>query len=145
MYREPTLLLVEDDDLDAELITRGFRRQKIGNHMVRARDGVEALEMLRDPSAVPEPRMILLDINMPRMDGHEFLAELRKDEQLQTSVVFVLTTSDSDSDRYRSYQMNVAGYVVKNNAGEDFINLINMLDHYWKVVELPLNARPGSR
>jgi CheY-like chemotaxis protein len=134
------ILLVEDDEVDAMAVIRGFKNSKIANTIVHARDGVEALAVLRGDipdKSISNPYVILLDLNMPRMDGFEFLDELRKDPQLREIIVFVLTTSKADEDRSRSYRHHVAGYVVKSNAGKDFLNLIHMIDHYWRIVEIP--------
>ena len=135
-----TLLLVEDDDVAAEAVERAFRKAKIANPIVRARDGVEALAKLRDksvPPAVPHPDLVLLDLKMPRMNGLTFLQELRNDPELKQTIVFVLTTSDSETDRYDAYKHLIAGYIVKSRAGQDFMELIQLLDLYWRVVEFP--------
>lgn len=134
------ILLVEDDDVDAMAVERGFRNAKIANAIVRARDGVEALAILKGEvpgRLISKPYVILLDLNMPRMDGFEFLGTLRSDPHLEDSIVFVLTTSKLDEDRSQSYRQHVAGYIVKSQAGKDFLDLVNMIDHYWRVVELP--------
>lgn len=134
------ILLVEDDEVDAMAVMRGFKNSKIANTIVHARDGFEALAILRGDipeKSILNPYVILLDLNMPRMDGFEFLDELRKDPQLKEIIVFVLTTSKADEDRSRSYRHHVAGYIVKSNAGKDFLNLIHMIDHYWRIVEIP--------
>lgn len=133
------ILLVEDDDGDAKAIRRAFVRYGAANPVVRARDGVEALDILRGPAAnQPEaPFILLLDINMPRMSGHELLAELRKDPRLHPLVVFVLTTSEDAGDVARAYGQNVAGYILKKNAGSQCENLIRAMREYWQVVALP--------
>jgi CheY-like chemotaxis protein len=133
------VLLVEDDDIDAQALTRSFRKQRIANPIHVAVDGLEALSMLRGDGRerIPRPYVILLDLNMPRMDGIEFLEELRSDPELKASVVFVLTTSDSDRDIVSAYENQVAGYMVKGRVGDDFMQVIGMLDHYWRVIELP--------
>lgn len=136
--KEVTILLVEDDEIDALGVQRALKKLKILNTVVRARDGIEALAMLRDPETIPCPFIILVDINMPRMNGLELLAELRKDAVLCSSVVFVLTTSKADEDKIAAYQKNIAGYIVKNQVGDGFLRVMDMLDHYWRVVELPL-------
>ncbi len=133
---EVTLLLVEDDDIDAMMIQRNFLKQRISNRIVRAYDGIEALELLRH-NKVPRPLIILLDLQMPRMGGIEFLKELRADNNLSDIVVFVLTTSESEEDMLSSYRHHIAGYFVKGKSGEQFLNIINILDSYWKVVRLP--------
>lgn len=139
--KEVTILVVEDDEIDIDLMTRAFHRAKIGNPMVFARDGEEALEHLRGKDGarpiVERPYVVLTDLNMPRMNGLELLSELREDPDLANSIVFVLTTSDADQDRWRAYSQNVAGYILKDNVGDGFLRLIGMLDHYWKIVEFP--------
>ena len=75
---------------------------------------------------------------MPRMNGLEFLEQIRKDPQLAGAIIFVLTTSDYDKDRVQAYEKNVAGYILKGNVGDDFLKLISMLEHYWKIVEFPV-------
>ncbi|MCA9837231.1 MAG: response regulator [Trueperaceae bacterium] len=134
------LLLIEDDEVDAEAIQRAFERQRIANPFTVVADGIEALKCLRGEEGyerLPRPYMILLDINMPRMNGIEFLQTLRKDPDLSSSVVFVLTTSNSDEDKMAAYREHIAGYLLKSRAGADFLQLIEMLDAYWRVVELP--------
>lgn len=134
--RAVTLFLVEDDDIDAMGVERALKRRRIVNPLLRARDGVEALEMLRG-GRVPRPHLILLDLNMPRMGGLEFIKTLREDRSLCDSVVFVLTTSKSDEDLSAAYRSHVAGYIVKSEIGDSFSSLIHMLDAYWQIVELP--------
>lgn len=134
------ILLVEDDDIDAEAVMRGFKTQRIANPFTWVRDGVEALAVLQRKEGyptVPWPLMILLDINMPRMNGIEFLQTLRKDPELRRSVVFVLTTSDRDEDMMAAYDEQIAGYLLKSRAGRDFVELVSMLDAYWRIVEFP--------
>ena len=135
-----TLLLVEDDLVDAEAIQRAFRQHRIANPFVVVRDGVEALAALRgEPGApeVPNPRVVLLDINMPRMNGIEFLEALRADPALARTVVFVLTTSDRSEDKVAAYDNHVAGYILKSRAGADFLEVTRLLKTYWRLVELP--------
>ncbi|MCO6188301.1 response regulator [Rhizobium sp. L1K21] len=135
-----SLLLVEDDDGDAKAVIRAFRRAKVANPVHRAVDGVEALEILRGGNGrepLPAPFIILADINMPRMDGIKFVHELRADPQLKSSIVFMLTTSKSEEDKVKAYNLNVAGYIVKETAGRDFLKLVDMLGAYWRIVELP--------
>ena len=134
------ILLVEDDEVDVMAIKRAFRELKIANPLFEARDGVEALEMLRGTAGrepIMHPLLILLDLNMPRMGGLEFLDELRKDPDLHRSMVFVMTTSAAEEDRVRAYNHNIAGYVLKHSPGRTFMDAIAMLEHYWRVVEFP--------
>lgn len=137
---ELQLVLVEDDDVDAELVVRAFDAERIANTIHRARDGIEALDLLRGGDGRPpleRPFIILLDIRMPRMDGLEFLTELRGIPELAESVVFVLTTSDDDRDVVAAYDHDVAGYLLKSRAGGDFVDIARMLGLYWRYVELP--------
>ena len=135
---EVTVLLVEDDPIDVDAVQRAFRKARIRNPIVTAKDGLDALEMLRREGGVARPYLILLDLNMPRMNGLEFLEELRSDEALAGAVVFVLTTSDAHRDIWAAYDKRVAGYILKSNVGEDFIKVLMMLENYWRVVELPV-------
>ena len=138
-YEEVSILLVEDDDIDAKSVERAFRKLKLVNPLYRAKNGVEALSMLRGEGMqkVERPYIVLLDLNMPVMGGLEFLRAMREDESLADTVVFVLTTSEADEDRVKAYKENVAGYIVKSDVGDGFSNVIEMLDHYWRVVFLP--------
>lgn len=135
-YKQAVLFLVDDDDVDYMAVERAMQKMRLLNPLVRARDGQTALEMLKS-GEVQGAFIILLDLNMPRMNGLEFLAALRADPHLSSSVVFVLTTSRSDEDKVAAYSFNVAGYLVKHNINEEFSNIINMLDGYWRIVELP--------
>ncbi|OIQ99329.1 response regulator rcp1 [mine drainage metagenome] len=137
-YKEVTILLVDDDDVDVMGVERALKKLKILNPIVRARDGIEGLALLRDPQAVKRPYIVLLDLNMPRMNGQEMLAELRKDSALSSAVVFILTTSKADEDKVEAYQQHVAGYIIKSQVGDGFLRVMEMLDHYWRVVELPV-------
>ena len=137
------ILLVEDDDVDAEAIIRGFQRQRIANPFTIVPDGIEAFNVLRGVNGrtrLPRPYLILLDINMPRMNGIEFLQALRQDPELKQSIVFVLTTSNRDEDIMAAYNEQIAGYLLKARAGKDFIGLISLLDSYWRIGEFPYEA-----
>lgn len=134
------ILLVEDDEVEAEAIVRAFKSQKIANPFTIVYDGIQALDILRGENGyekLPRPYIILLDINMPRMNGIEFLQVLRKDDELKRSIVFVLTTSDRDEDKLAAYNEHIAGYLLKSRAGADFADLILLLGSYWRIVELP--------
>lgn len=132
------VLIIDDDHVDVMTIKRAFQKSKIANPLIVATDGIEAMEMLK-AGRVPRPFVILLDVKMPRMSGHEFLDALRADEELSKSVVFMLTTSDSQDDKDAAYSRHVAGYIVKQYAGDGFLDLVQMLDHYWNIVEVPVN------
>lgn len=134
------ILLVEDDDVDVMAVQRALGKMRVVNDLHVARDGIEALEVLRGTNgqeALLRPYIILLDLNMPRMGGLEFLAEIRKDPSFQDTVIFVMTTSSSDEDMCLAYAHSIAGYVLKTNISGGFSRAIEMLDLYWKVVELP--------
>ncbi len=137
---QATFLLVEDDDVELMILKRSLKKLKIANPVIVAHDGIEALSILRgegDLGSIQKPYIILLDLNMPRMNGIEFLDEIRKDPKLCRAVVFVLTTSNAEQDKVKAYDKHVAGYIVKSNAGESFMDALDMLDRYWRVVELP--------
>ncbi len=138
-HNEVNILVVDDDDIDAEAISRAFLKHRIANPIVRAIDGVDALNYLRG-EGVPRlrrPHIVLLDINMPRMDGIEFLRELRSDPALTDTIVFMLTTSNADRDKTRAYQDHIAGYLVKSKVGSDFSELIRLMNCYWRIIEMP--------
>jgi CheY-like chemotaxis protein len=138
--RALSIVLIEDDDGDAKAVRRAFQKAKIANIMLRAVDGVEALDMLRGTSGkekIPAPYILLIDLNMPRMNGIELITTLRGDGELRHSIIFVLTTSKRDEDKVAAYDLNVAGYIVKETAGRDFLNLVNLVDCYWRIVEMP--------
>jgi CheY-like chemotaxis protein len=131
------ILLVEDDEVDVMNVRRAFLRNRIGNPLFVAGNGVEALEKLRNGEVPAERRLILLDLNMPRMNGIEFLAELRRDPELAATPVVVLTTSNNDRDKIQAYDFNVAGYLVKPVTFAEFAELMAALNKYWTLVELP--------
>lgn len=138
--RRLSVLLVEDDDVAAEAVERSLRKHEVDCTVVWAEDGQVALEILhgRHPTkSISAPFMILLDLNMPRMNGFEFLQELRADTRLRASVVFVLTTSDSDGDRTRAYHENIAGFMVKACVGPQFARLASLILDYRNSVKLP--------
>ncbi|MEJ6120455.1 response regulator [Vibrio sp. 2-Bac 85] len=136
-YGEVSILLVEDDDIDAKAVERGFAKLKLANPIMRTKNGLEALELLRQPDAIPRPYLILLDLNMPIMGGLEFLKIIRQDEELKNTIIFVLTTSSADQDLVAAYNENIAGYIVKSDVKGGFDKVIKLLDCYWRVVMLP--------
>lgn len=126
----PSILLVEDDEVDVEAIRRVFSKRRIANPLYVAHDGLTALRMLHGEdnfNAVRKPCVVLLDLNMPRMNGLEFLDHLRHDADWKDSVVFVLTTSNNDRDRMASYAKHVAGYLLKADADDEFSQLVREL------------------
>ena len=137
------ILLVEDDEVDIMNVQRAFKKNNIKNPLYVTRNGLEALEALRGENPllnIPSPRIILLDINMPKMGGIEFLSELRKHPELKATSVFMMTTSNEDSDKIAAYNLNVAGYVLKPLSFEGFTNAIAILNHYWHLCEMPVHA-----
>ena len=131
------ILLVEDDQIDQMNVKRAFERNKIMNPLYIAENGLEALEMLRDGRVPNERRLILLDLNMPKMNGIEFLRSLRADEALNHTPVVVLTTSNDEQDKVQAYNLNVAGYLVKPVTFSNFVELTAALNKYWTLVEMP--------
>jgi CheY-like chemotaxis protein len=135
--RAINILLVDDDEVDIMNVKRAFAKANIANPMYVAHNGLEALEILRGGRVPASRRLILLDINMPRMNGIEFLREIRKDPDLQALCVVVLTTSNEDRDRVEAYQLNVAGYLVKPVTFVNFVDVMATLNKYWTVMEMP--------
>ena len=134
------VLLVDDDEVSCEGVIRSLRKNNIRCRVVTAEDGLEALQILQGehPSkAIHDPFLVLLDLNMPRMDGFEFLEAVRGAPPLKETVVFVLTTSGRDTDRSRAYSENVAGYMIKSHVGPQFSLLASFLDKYGEAVQLP--------
>ena len=134
------ILLIEDDDIDAKGLLRAFQKRQILNPVTRATNGSDGLQLLRS-NKISRPLIVLLDLNMPGMNGFEFLNELRDDEQLHETVVFVLTISRSEADLLAAYEHNVAGYIVKTSLTPGFEELTKMLSAYWSVNELPPSKR----
>ncbi|HEY4182823.1 MAG TPA: response regulator [Kofleriaceae bacterium] len=135
--RSLNILLVEDDEVDIMTVRRAFTKANISNPIYVARDGIEALETLRRDVMPAQRRLMLLDINMPRMNGIECLREIRKDPDLAPLTVVVLTTSNEDRDRVEAYQLNVAGYLVKPVTFTDFAEVMATLNKYWTLMEMP--------
>jgi CheY-like chemotaxis protein len=131
------ILLVDDDEVDVMTVKRAFAKANIANQVFVATDGIEALELLRTDGIPTHRRLVLLDLNMPRMNGIEFLHEVRRDPALQTLTVVVLTTSNEDRDRVEAYQLNVAGYLVKPVTFHSFADVMATLNKYWTLMEMP--------
>ena len=131
------ILLVEDDEVDVMNVRRAFERNNVSNPLYVAGNGLEALEMLRDGTVPRERRLILLDLNMPKMNGIEFLQALRSDPELSSAPVVVLTTSNDDQDKIDAYNLNVAGYLLKPVTFSNFCERMTTLNKYWMLVEMP--------
>ncbi len=139
-----SILLVEDDSVDVVNVQRAFKKNNIQNPLHLAKNGLVALNMLLGENGfdkiVPLPQIILLDLNMPQMNGLEFLKELRMDAMLRTTSVFVMTTSSDDKDRMDAYNLNVAGYILKPISFEKFVSAVSILNSYWKLCEQPISS-----
>ncbi len=136
------ILLVEDDRIDVKAFQRAMNKLKIANPIDVCSDGVEAYEYLVERfqgDASEAPSLAILDINMPRMNGIELLQKIREDKRMRHMVVFMLTTSNDDKDKFEAYKLNVAGYMLKSDMGNSFIRAVELVDNYWRVVEFPDN------
>jgi CheY-like chemotaxis protein len=131
------VLLVEDDHVDVMNVHRAFKRNHILNPLTVAGDGVEALELLRSGTLPTNRLLVLLDLNLPRMNGIEFLREIRADQGLKELPVVVLTTSDDERDRIQAFELGVAGYIVKPVTFLNFMEAMATLNKYWELVEMP--------
>ena len=135
--RALNILLVDDDEVDVMTVKRAFTKANITNRLFVASNGVEALEMLRTGSIPDKRRLVLLDLNMPKMNGLEFLREVRADPKLAGLTVVVLTTSNEDRDRVDAFQLNVAGYLLKPVTFHTFADVMATLNKYWTLMEMP--------
>ena len=135
------ILLVEDNEGDVELTREALAEAKVRNHLHVAEDGVAALRFLRreDPhGSAPRPDLILLDLNLPLMDGREVLAEVKSDPQLRKIPVVVLTTSQAEEDIVRSYDLHANCYITKPVDFEQFMRVVRSVHDFWvTVVKLP--------
>ena len=139
MRNSKPILLVEDDDVDVMTVKRAFNDLKVTNQLVSTVNGEEALEYLRSQSNM-KPSVILLDLNMPKMNGIEFLKTVKTDEVLKKIPVVVLTTSGAEQDIAESFNLGVAGYMVKSVDYVKFVDIIRTINMYWSLSELPLNG-----
>jgi CheY-like chemotaxis protein len=135
--RSLNILLVEDDDVDVLNVQRAFRLANITNPLTSVKDGVEALERLRSDDFPAARRLVLLDLNLPRMNGIEFLREVRKDPVLKPTCVVVLTTSDHEKDKIDAFDLNVAGYLLKPVTLIKFVETMAAIIKYWTLGEMP--------
>jgi len=137
------VLLVEDDPGDTLMIREAFEDNKVRNRLTCVTDGVQAIEYLRhegEHAGSPRPDLILLDLNLPRKDGREVLAEIKADDDLRTIPVVVLTTSQAEEDVLRSYKLHANAYVTKPVDFERFIEVVRQIDDFFvTVVKLPTN------
>ena len=137
------ILLIEDDPGDVELTLEVLEMAKVKLNISTAEDGIQALKFLRKEGEfahAPRPDLILLDLNMPRMDGRETLEEIKKDQNLRTIPVVILTTSDSDEDVVKSYTLGASCYITKPVGLEQFSHVVQSIENFWfTVVNLPPN------
>ena len=136
------ILLVEDNDSDAELCIRALRKHNLANNLIRARDGAEALDLLfcTDPCANrdrPTPKVILLDLRLPKVDGLEVLQRLKADEHTRALPIVVLTSSKEDRDIVEAYNLGVNSFISKPVEFDDFVDMVGKLGFYWLVVNRP--------
>lgn len=139
--KKTSLLLIDDDEVDVMTVKRAFQKNNITNTLYTANNGVEGLAMLRDPDGskllAGQRKIILLDLNMPKMGGIEFLRELRSDQNLRSIPVIVLTTSNEDKDKVEAYNLNVAGYIIKPVTFSQFVEVMAAINQYWMLNEMP--------
>ncbi|OHB80279.1 MAG: two-component system response regulator [Planctomycetes bacterium RBG_16_55_9] len=136
MRSSKPVLLVEDDCVDVMTVQRAFKELKVPNPLVSTGDGEEALHYLRNDAAT-KPCVILLDLNMPRMSGMEFMRIAKADESLRTIPIIVFTTSNTEQDITASFELGAAGYMVKSVDYNKFIETIQTIDSYWTLSKLP--------
>lgn len=130
--RQFSILHVEDDIVDSMVVERILKKKNISSKLYKAKNGVEALDLLRGKNGEGiNPEIILLDLNMPKMNGLEFLRELREDPTLKSIKVFVLTTSDDENDKKTAYKYNVSGYIIKPINATEFENVFDVLKGFW--------------
>ena len=141
MPTEMNILLVEDSDLDAMILERTLKRLDLPATVVRARDGIEALDILAGTApgiSIESPFLILLDINMPRMNGHDFLSALRANPDTADQIVFMFTTSDNHADIAEAYMHNVSGYFIKPQGAAELKTLLTSLFRFWEICQPPV-------
>ena len=136
MQNLKSILLIEDDDVDAMTVRRALKDLRTAHTLIRSANGEEALDYLRTQSN-KKPCVIFLDLNMPRMNGIEFLKIMKADPELRKIPVVVLTTSRNEKDILDSYEMSVAGYVVKPADYKKFVDAVRIINQYWDLSELP--------
>jgi len=139
MRNSKPILLIEDDNVDVMTVERVLRDLKIANQLVSTSNGEQALEYLRTNDN-KKPCVILLDLNMPKMNGAEFLKILKTDEALKKIPVVVLTTSSQQQDVVESFKLGAAGYMVKSVDYGKFVETIRIINLYWTLSELPSNG-----
>lgn len=144
MAKAVDILLVEDNPGDADLAREALENSKISNNLYVVEDGVEAMAFIKrsDKYAnAPRPDLILLDLNLPRMDGREVLSEIKKDDCLKQIPVVILTTSKAEEDVLRSYNLHANCYITKPIAFDQFMKVVESIEDFWlSIVVLPPNG-----
>jgi two-component system, chemotaxis family, response regulator Rcp1 len=139
--RPIVILLVEDNLGDVRLTQEAFKEGRVSNLLIVAGDGIEAMSILRrkEPhSESPRPDLVLLDLNVPRMDGRQVLAEIKSDADLKRIPVIILTTSKAEEDILRTYDLNANCYITKPVDFDNFLSVVKTIDEFWlTVVKLP--------
>ena len=130
------ILLVEDDQVDVMTVRRALQEIRVTNPVLHCENGEEALKYLRNPDS-PKPCIILLDLNMPIMNGIEFLREVKHDALLKRIPAVVLTTSGEEQDKLSSFDLGVAGYIAKPVDYRQFVEVMRIIDAYWTISEVP--------
>ncbi|WON74010.1 response regulator [Nitrosospira sp. Is2] len=130
------ILVVEDDQVDTMTVIRALNEIQVTNPLVHVENGEEALAYLQD-SKTEKPCIILLDLNMPIMNGIEFLQAVKNDKQLKRIPVVVLTTSEEQQDKLNSFELGIAGYMSKPVDYRQFVDVIRSIDAYWTISEMP--------
>jgi CheY-like chemotaxis protein len=132
------ILLVEDDTVDAMAVKKAFEQLRIKNKLVIVTNGEEALEYLRNENN-PKPQVILLDLNMPKMGGVEFMKIAKADDRLKRVPVVILTTSRAEQDRVATFHLGAAGYIMKPMEHDDFVEMMDKIYQYWELTLFPNN------
>lgn len=143
-HQAVSFLIVDDDVVSVMSMQRMFKKLRLLNPVQVAGDGLEALDILRQanaPGGLQYPFIVVLDLNMPRMTGHEFLKEIRDDPTLTDTTVFVMSTSDSPHDIDEAYRAHVAGYILKDGRPDSFRDALELLGAYSEIVQLPLKDK----
>ena len=149
MNRTPTTILYAEDDPDDRMLTAdALRESRLANRLVMVEDGTELMDYLRregrwsDPASSPRPGIILIDLNMPKMDGREALAAIKADQRFASIPVVILTTSHAEADIVRSYEIGANSYIAKPVTFEGLVQVMADLGRYWfEIVQLPASER----
>lgn len=136
MRNNRDILVVEDDRVDAMTIERVFKQLGLANRIIFCTDGVEGIEYLQNECSTL-PAIVLLDINMPRMNGIEFLRIIRNDPEFKKLPVVILTTSGEERDKIDSFELGISGYMVKPVDYDEFVKMIQVIVQYWRLSEFP--------